>query len=224
VAYATLNGSPILFATIGLPRVGVWHADVALSATAAITGRCTLAIDGGLTLVGTVKRSDVWLETVKLRMVAGAGGLGRLARPQHYRQTRLSVVMADLLKAAGETLASDTDSAALALSFGSWATMANPVGVMVSALLADGRLPVTTAWRMRPDGTLWFGPETWPDSGLVNVSDYQDLEEHPEDGRIELGVEAPSLLPGTVLDGRRLSYVEHVLTGDAARTRVWAEG
>lgn len=224
MAYATLNGSPILSASIGMPRVGAWHADVALPATAAITGRCTLAVDGGLTLVGTVKRSDVWLETVKLRMVAGAGGLGRLAKPQHYRQTRLSVVLADLLKTAGETLASDADSAALALSFGSWATMANPVGVMVSALLADGRLPEATAWRMKPDGTLWLGPETWPESGLVNVVEYQDLEEHPQDGRLELGVEALRLLPGTVLDGRRVSYVEHVLTGDAARTRPWFEG
>jgi hypothetical protein len=224
VAYATLNGSPVLAATIGLPRVGAWHADVALQGTAAITGRCTLAIDGGLALVGTVRRSDVWLDTVKLRLVAGADGLGRLAKPQHYRQTRLSVVLADLLKTAGETLASDADSATLGLSFGSWATMASPVGVMISALLADGRLPDTTAWRMKADGTLWLGPEAWPESGLVNVADYQDLDEHPEDGRLELGVEAPRLLPGTVLDGRRISYVEHVLTGEAARTLAWVEG
>lgn len=223
MAYATLNGSPILSATIGIPRVGAWHADVAVPGTAAISGRCTLAIEGGLTMVGTVRRSDVWLETVSLRMVAGAGGLGVLTKPQHYRQTRLSIVLADLLKAGGETLASDADAATLALTFGSWATLAEPVGVMVSALLADDRVAPTMAWRMKPDGTLWLGPETWPDSGFVNVVDYQVLDEQPADGRLDLGVEAPALLPGTVIDGRRVSYVEHVLDGEAARTRAWVE-
>jgi hypothetical protein len=224
VAYATLNGSPILSATIGIPRVGAWHADVAVPAAAAISGRCTLAIDGGLTLVGTVRRSDVWLETAELRIVAGADGLGKLARPQHYRQTRLSIVLADLLKAVSESLAGDADAATLALTFGSWATLSEPVGVMVAALLADERLPENVAWRMKTDGSLWLGPEAWPDSGLVNVIDYQDLQEHPAEGRLDLGVEAPMLLPGTVLDGRRISYVEHVIGGETARTRAWVEG
>jgi hypothetical protein len=224
VAYGTLNGSPVLSATIGLPRVGAWHADVSLAGSVAPAGACTLAIDGGLTLRGTVLRADVWLETVKLRMVAGAGGLGRPARPRHYRQTRLSIVLADLLKTAGETLAPDADPETLALTFGSWTTIAEPVGALVSALLGDDRLPSSTiAWRMKPDGTFWLGQESWPDSGLTNVLDYQELDHDNAEGSLVVSMESLSLLPGTMLDGRRISYVEHMLAEERVRTKAWAE-
>jgi hypothetical protein len=223
VAFATLNGVPVFTGVICIPRVGAWTADLSVDRDQAVTGACTLAIDGGLTLVGQADRSGVWLGTARLQVVGGANGLRRTARPQHYRQTTLGAVLRDLLATAGERLAATADAGTLALSFPAWTTIAHPVGRMVAALLEDVRLPAATAWRVLPDGALWVGQETWPDSGLVDVTDYQDLAEAPEEGTVELGVEAPRLLPGTTLSGRRVSYVEHRLTGDGARTCLWLE-
>jgi hypothetical protein len=224
MAFATLNGAPVFHATICIPRVGAWTADLAIDKHEAIAGPCMLAIDGGLTLMGTADRTGVWLDTARLSVVAGGNGLGKLAKPRHYRRTTLRVVLQDLLSAAGERLSPTADAGTLALSFGAWTTIAQPIGRMIAALLEDTRLPPATAWRMLPDGTLWVGAEAWPDSGLVDLTDYQDLAEVPEDGTLELGVEAPRLLPGTLLGGRRVSYVVHRIDGSAARTSVWVEG
>jgi hypothetical protein len=223
VAFATLNGVPVFHGVICIPRVGAWTADLSVDRDQAVTGACTLAIDGGLTLVGQADRSGVWLGTARLQVVGGANGLRKTARPQHYRQTTLRAVLADLLATAGERLAASSVAATLALSLPHWTTIGQPVGRMVAALLEDARLPAATAWRVLPDGTLWVGQETWPDSGLVNLTDYQDLAEAPEEGTVELGVEAPRLLPGTTLGGRRVSYVEHRLSGEGARTCLWLE-
>jgi hypothetical protein len=223
VAFATLNGKPVFHGIICIPRVGAWTADLSVDRDTAVTGACTLAIDGGLTLQGTADRTGVWLGTARLQVVGGANGLGRTARAQHYRQTTLRAVLADLLATAGERLAASADAATLGLSFPGWATIGQPIGRMVAALLEDSRLPAATAWRVLADGTVWVGQETWPDSGMVNLVDYQDLAEAPEDGTVELGVEAPRLLPGTTLGGRRVSYVEHRLTGERARTCLWLE-
>jgi len=223
VAFATLNGRPVFHGSICMPRVGAWTANFAVDGSAAITGGCTLAIAGGLTLVGTAVASGVWLDTARLLVVGGAGGLTKTARAQHYRQTTLRAVLQALLATAGERLASSSDATTLALTFPGWVTTAQPVGRMIAALLEDVRLPPATTWRVLPDGSLFIGQETWPDSRLMNVTDYQDLAERPEDGAAELGVEAPALLPGTALGGRRVSYVEHRLDGEGARTAVWFE-
>ena len=224
MAFASLNGAPVLTGVICIPRVGAWTADLSVDRDQAVTGACTLAIDGGLTLIGTVAQGGVWLGTAHLQVVGGANGLGKTARPQHYRQTTLGAVLRDLMATAGERLTASADATTLALSLPMWATIAQPVGRMVAALLEDIRLPAATSWRVLADGTVWVGQETWPDSKLVNLTDYQDLAEAPEEGTLELGVEAPRLLPGTTLGGRRVSYVEHRLTGDGARTRVLLEG
>jgi hypothetical protein len=225
VAFATLNGVPVFHGAICIPRVGAWTADLTVDSATALTGACTLVIDGGLTLKGTAVplQTGVWLDTARLRVVGGAGGLGKTAKPRHYRQTTARIVLQDLLTTAGEQLSATADLATLALSLPMWTTVAAPIGRMIAALLGDSRLPATTTWRVLPGGTLFVGRETWPDSGLANLTDYQDLAEQPEDAALELGVEAPRLLPGTTLGGRRVSYVEHKIDGNGARTCVYLE-
>lgn len=224
MAFATLNGAPVFHGTICIPRVGAWTADLAVDKQEAIAGACQLVIDGGLTLVGTADRTGVWQDTARVNLVAGANGLRKVAKARHYRRTTLKLVLQDLLAAAGERLSATADAGTLGLTFPAWVTCAQPIGAMVAALLEDTRIPAATAWRMLPDGTLWVGTETWPDSGLVNLTDYQDLAEAPEEATVELGVEAPRLLPGTLLGGRRVSYVVHRIDGSGARTSVWVEG
>ena len=70
---------------------------------------------------------------------------------------------------------------------------------------------------------MWFGYETWPDSGLTEPGDYQDMAELPQEGRAELGVEAWTLTPGMSLGGRHISDVEHNLDGETCRSTVWFE-
>lgn len=219
MALVTANKLAVISASIQMPRLGAWTADLVVDARAELTGRCTIEIDGGLTLVGAATRTGLFADTAYVRVTAGNDGLRRTVKPKHYIGPNLRTVLADLLRAANETLSSTADPATMATSFPAWTTLAQPVGLAISALLQDRRL--TVMWRMLPDGSLWIGPETWPDSGLRDVADYQILSEVPHEGKMEIGVEAPALVPGVTLGGGRVSYVEHRIGDGAVRSTVW---
>jgi hypothetical protein len=74
-----------------------------------------------------------------------------------------------------------------------------------------------------PDGSVWVGQESWPDSGLT-ADVYQVLSEDPSRAQAILGIETPLLMPGTTLGGRRVSYVEHRFGQPETRSSVWFEG
>ena len=222
MALISANGKGVISATIAMPRMGAASADLVVDAQTDITGPCTLTIESGLTLKGTATRTGIWQDTAYVRWAAGAGGVTKTATPKHYHSVTARVVILDLCRAGGETLSPTADAKTTGLQLAAWTVVGDPIGVMLSALLMDNRL-AAHAWRILPDGTLWVGPETWPDAGLKNITDFQELGRLPHEGRSELGFEAPALLPGTTLVGRKVSYVEHSLRDDVVRTRAWFE-
>lgn len=222
MALIEVNGRAVIAATIRIPRLGAWSADLVVDAQEALTGACTVVVAGGPTLKGTATRGGLWLDTAYVRVTAGADGLRRTATAKHYRAVTARVVLVDLCRAAGETLSPTSGAAVTGLQLAAWTQTAQPIGRAISALLADRRL-AAPAWRMLADGTLWVGVESWPDSGLKDVVDVQELGRLPHEGRCELGVEAPTLLPGTLLGGRKVSLVEHSLADDQVRSAVWFE-
>lgn len=222
MALVTANGAGVVSAVITMPRVGAWHAELVVDSDAGVVGACTLAIDGGLTLNGTAKRAGVWQDTTFVRLVGGAGGLGKTARPQHYRSVSIRTVLQDLARASGELIAATADAAVLATQLVYWTTVAQPVSDVLGRLMADPRV-AGAAWRILPDGTLWVGRESWPDARLADVIDYQRIAEAPHEGKAELGFEAPRLLPGQALGARRVSAVEHTVRDGSVRTLAWFE-
>jgi hypothetical protein len=176
-----------------------------------------------VTFRGTAERSGAWLETQYTRLAPGANGLKKAAKPKFYRNTALSVVARDLLATAGEALSPTSAADLLRVQLPFYTQARDAVGRCLTALLGDRRL-VAPVWRSLPDGTVFLGYETWPDSGIRSPDGFQDLSELPHEGRAELGVEAWQLLPGTTLEGRRVSAVEHNVDGETVRTSVWFEG
>jgi hypothetical protein len=179
-------------------------------------------LDGGLTLSGTAERAGDWLDSGYVRLAPGANGLKKRSRPKHYVNGSIGLVAKDLLATAGEVLAPTSTARLLSTQLTSYAQAADAVGRCLTALLQDRRL-VAPAWRALADGTIWLGYETWPDSGLIAPEGYQDMDELPHEGRAELGFDAWQLLPGTTLEGRRVSAVEHNVDGATVRTAVWFE-
>jgi hypothetical protein len=221
MALVRANEKAVLEASICLPRTGPWHVEFAVDTEEDLADPVTISIaDGRLVLVGSVARGGTFVDAARARVVAGAAGLGTIATPRHYTSTSLRIVLVDLLDMAGERLADTADAATLALQVDAWTTTARPVGTLISELLSSAA-PETT-WRALVDGTIWVGPETWPDSGLVEA-DYQVLGEDPAAGTAMLGVEVPTLLPGVTLAGRRVSDVELYVGSSGVRTRVMYE-
>lgn len=222
MSFVTANDAVVFGGKISIPRQGAWVADLALDSDAGITGPCSIVIDGGLTFNGTVVRGGPFLNTTRVRVAPGADGLRTTARAQHYRQTSLGTVLKDLLRAGGETLASTADQATLATTLQAYTQMALPIGKSIAALFGDARV-AKASWRMLPDGTCWVGPEAWPDSGMAEPNDYVEMDEAPELAAADVGVDTLWPMPGTLLTGRMVSYLEILIEGGSTRARVLFE-
>lgn len=204
-----------------MPRVGAWHADFVVDTLdpSNVLGKATVKIDdGALTLVGTCypNRSGVKYDTGFVRVVGGAGGLGTPTLMKYYSSTTLRLPLYDLLNHAGETLSPTCDPGLLAQPLNSWTTISQTTGNAIAALLQA--VPLST-WRVLPDGTVWAGFDSWPPATL----DYQMLTANPDTAEYEIGLDSPLLLPGYNLDGLNVSYVQHTLSFDRVRTRIWAQ-
>jgi hypothetical protein len=216
MALVTVGDFAAFRGTLSLPRIGVWTADLELDAAQTIEGPARIKIVEGQDLVGTVLAGDLVHGYVCARIVGGAGGLVKTATPRHYNNATVRTVLTDLARAAGETLSSAIAESLLGRSLRAWTVLARPIGEQLAALVGCG-MPDGTAWRILPDGTLWVGTETWPES---DVAEWRELERQPREGRLLLGLDSPTLLPGTTLGDDRVDYVEHHLE-DGVRASVW---
>lgn len=219
MALVKANDLDVVEARISLPRIGVWHVDAKIDgADDAIADGDAVEVvigDAALTLKGTAARAETYLGALQVRVVAGVNGFEKTVAAKSYQKATVKIVLDDILRAAGEARSSTTDAAVLATELVRWTVGEQPAGAALRALLEAA--PDASAWRMLPDGTLWAGAETWPASTVSAVV----LARHPREARLELGVESPTLLPGTTLDGEKIDRVEHVITADAIRTTAW---
>lgn len=110
--FATLGGLRIAGATVSIPMVGAWSADVTLTnASAPSSTICELKI-GTLSLVGFIFRAAEFLGTYRARVVGGRGGWRRVVPPKGYTLTggvTLSTVLGDIAREVGEVVKIGTD-------------------------------------------------------------------------------------------------------------------
>jgi hypothetical protein len=211
----TANGIDVVDAEMSLPLARAWHVDATVNTgdKSKLTGSVSLSIsDGKLTLVGTGKVVDSFNDTVRVRIVAGAGGLPKPATAKYYQQVPARIVLLDLLAAAGESLSPKADTSALSTILASWTVKTGPVAEAI-ALLMD---KLGASWRMLADGSFWCGQESWPDAGIEYTIEQHDTAHN----QLTLSSEAPLLLPGTTIEGLRASYVEHHVSPEKVETNV----
>ncbi len=221
MALVTANGIAVADLKLELPATGAWTAEAVVVDASAISGAVELAIDGSeLSFKGTAvpSRTGAFLDSAVLRIVGGAGGLPKMVRPRAFANAKLRDVLSKVLEDAGEVLSASSDAGVLDLSLTRWIAIRQEVGLAIASLLAAA--PAGTNWRVLPDGSVWVGPETWPDA---DIGEYQLIQDFPAEGRRIIGGEAPLLLPGTTLDGARASYVEHRVRSSSVRSTFWLD-
>ncbi len=218
MALVTANGLDVTSGRIVLPRARRWFADLAVDDPDgfAVGDAVELVVgDGLLTLRGTAGRADVFLATAGVHVLGGADGLSTRAAPKWYRQAPARLVWDDLLRTAGEAAASSADAGLLSTTLPAWCVRGASIGMQLDELV----VALGATWRVLVDGTIWVGQESWPEADV----DLELMELSPPEDRAMFKCEAPALLPGTVLDGRRVSRVEHLIGEASVRTIAYYE-
>lgn len=216
----TLGGRAVTLATITLPALGVWCADVDVDTADEITGRADLVVDGGPTWSGTVVSGGVSHGLWRGRLVGGAGGLRTTLPALAYRNATLADVLRDVLTESGEVLS--PTSADLSYAVALWQRTR---GLGASAVSEIATLAGYT-WRVRGDGLVWLGVETWPDAGDLELT---LLDRNTRGGIYTLSGDTLSLAPGVRLQVRDeagdvfvdVGDVRHTIEPERITTTVW---
>lgn len=218
-----LAGHPLLALSLVVPRVGAWTADVEADTDEALSGVVTLDLEGRQWR-GTVVRGGVGLDQRWRGRIVGAGGLLADLPAVALASTTLQRILAETLRAAGES-AAPTD-ADLSAAVTRWHRAASTGSLEVAEIAARAGM----TWRVLADGGVWVGRETWPAVTLRGDLDVMAVD--PMTGRYELeGDAALDARPGTTVtltvDGAarevRVGAVHHRLDGVALSTAILEE-
>ena len=219
--YLTANGTTCIRGKVVMPRTGLWWADLEIQDQdpTPYEGKVTLAFnEGAFTLQGAslpARLAPQW-GVVMCRVVGGAAGLATQLPAKAYQSVTFQLPFLDLLGACGEAASPIADPSTLKLPLQFWNRLAG-TGARALGALVD---PLGLPWRALPDGTIWVGPETYPDSGLTN---YVITDTAPQENALELKIDTPSIFPGESFQGNEVSRLEHHIETHQIRTRLWFE-
>lgn len=187
---------------VEMPRTGRWLADLVTDGETIPNGTATIVLSG-VSMPGKILTGELVEGMLHLRVVAGAGGLGKVARPKHYRSPTVRHVLLDLLADAGEQLSGSSSTDVINAPLSYWTTLALPTGALIQAMcdvIGDG-----CNWRTLYNGTLWIGRETWP----ACPADARIIKPNSFNASAEVGTDTSGIWPGTTLEGKQIDHVVH---------------
>jgi hypothetical protein len=214
----TIDGHPLISGEVKEPLTGAWIGSFVADHDEDLTGSVTVELDG-VEFVGTVRDSQVDNGKVTVRLVGGGGSLSKEAdageiASKSYQGVSLATVLADIVSAAGETLASDATSLATT-RVRNWQRSRGPYRRALEAVVTKAGL----SWRVRRDGTLWLGTEPWP---AVDEEGISEVEGTAADGFFGLR-DAIAVRPGVTYQGNRIRQVTHSVDKGGTATTAWTK-
>lgn len=211
MSFATLDGWPIVEATITLPLVGPWHVDAVVDTEEIPTG-LVLVEAPGLSLAGTVSASSEYGGRVKVRVIAGTGALADVVPARFFRGVTYEQIVTETLREIGETLAPSPLS-----------------GVAVAWVRAKGAVGATLGRVADLLGLCWGATDAGdvrlftPDWAELEIAEAVTIDLDATVGRALVGSTDLSARPGKTIDGDRITCVRHVITPDVVRTELTTE-
>ena len=223
-AYVNVNGEICTEATLYVPNVGPWWAEVIFQDAPDISGQVILSL-GELQLTGTVSPGEngVFAGQRKARIVAGGGGWGTLIAPQGYHNdagVRALTVAQDAARLAGETL-------------GSFEPAADSVGIDYvrqsgqASTVLENVIGSAVPWHVDYSGETIVGERA---TSEPSADDYQVLDFNPRERLLTLAVDDLRLVTiGAVLSESleepvTVRELQMQVTADESRVIAWVGG
>ncbi len=208
---ATLNGHRITDARVNIPAWGCWYASATVDGEHALTGAVTLKI-ADLTLTGTILSGGAMKGRSSFRVVAGKGGWGREVPSKGYASdagVKRSTVIQDAAQEVGESVTGLDVSARIGPG---WVRKKGPASRVLEQLAPN-------AWYVDEAGVTHLGARSASvlPGGITRVTP-ADISR----ATVELASDAiAAILPGVVVDGIAAIDVEHEVTPNGIRSRIW---
>lgn len=213
MSLVTLQGLPVLSLLLTRPLVGAWQAIAEVDyqdSTEAFDGLLELK-DERVTYSGTALNHGTISGVARLQMVGGRGGLVKeLERAQHFRNVTVRTLLDSLLAAAGERLDATSTRDVMDRRVAFWSFPCERVSVLLSEL--GDRLGV--AWRVLPNGNVWFGADTFPTVADDVAATFFELDRDDAASNVLLATSSLELGPGVTSGGRRVGRIEHSFSRD----------
>ncbi len=196
---------------------GAWTATLDLDADANLVGPVVMDIDGITIWNGVQRRGAEEFGRVPTQLIGGAGKLSANLIARSYDTASILDILTDITVDAGEVISPLIDATILLAQVARWSRPTGAAGLSIKQVVDE-----TTAdhWRVRRDGLVWMGAETYP---VVPPSFlFTEILREPEQGRIVIAPEDFQLLvaPGDNFEGRNVSSVRTVINGDGTTRQI----
>lgn len=211
MSYATLDGWPIVEATITLPLVGAWHVEATIDSEELPTG-LVLVEAPGLSLAGTVAAASEFAGRIKVRVEAGKAAMADVVPARFFRGATYRQVVEETLREVGETLDAASLLGGTAIA---WARPAGTAGATVAKVAEVLGL----CWAHTDSGDVVLFSPTWVE---LEIDEAVTLDVDATTGRAWVGSTDLSARPGRTIGGDRITAVRHVIT-DVVRTELTTE-
>src|SRR5437763_1984323 len=146
----TCGGADVIRGRLHLPSRGPWTAWLQLDTATAPTGSVTLAASGGLSLQGTVQIGGVELDSARVRLAGGAGGLATIIPKAAFQNALLRDPLQAIMSAAGETSSASIDASITSVLLATWTHIAQRATTALDLLCyaAGQQLGQAVTWRV----------------------------------------------------------------------------
>jgi hypothetical protein len=146
--------------------------------------------------------------------VGGRQGLGQELPARVYRSIPARLVLDALLAECGETLAPASDADLLAVQLPHWTRLAGPASQGLDQLARA----LGAGWRIDRAGQVLLSALG---SAPASRSKGERLDDAPGEGYRVYALDQLDLEPGQTFDALPVAEVEHEITAERIRTRVW---
>lgn len=198
----TLGSAPIIRAHIVHTARCALSAELELAGEEVPSGQVELRLPG-LTLACAVVDAGMDGGQLRVQVVGGRGGLAREVPGQHYQQPQVRTVLDNILAAAGEVLAADSDAEVLGQLLQHYQSPRGSAGAALDALCAAAG----TRWTVTAAGEVRIGEPAWTQDEPEHV-----LQDQPHQRRaLRVAFADRALQPGTTFHGQHVEAVEHMM-------------
>lgn len=205
---STLNGEPVLTASVHFPLSGSWSGEVQVAADdAPIAGAVVTFSLAGTDFTARVTRSGVEAERARVRLTGGSVDWSATQAVKHYRDSTSDQVLADV---------SVVPAVATGSSLAFWTRNPGTTGSTVKSI-ADN---LGVNWRVNPNGTVRIQPEA---PVQITGTDAVETDRDPSRGLVTVAVEDALILPGVLFGDDSVGDVTYDL-GQVLRCRYYTEG